>query len=156
MFRIAFTDIVQQQVLRAVGRSKGKRRELLYEPVARSRLSPSSQHNSSPVLCNTLKSVDGKPAKRQNLLPRMECLDTNPQAAYADPLTFLLTKNQSNLDFAYEGEVDLQGRKTAVVLITTPARGPVNLVDKGECFFLSRGLQRKGKVWIDLNTYDVV
>lgn len=156
MFGIAFTEVVQQQELRADATSKGKPRELIYESVVISRSSPSRQQNSFPVLTRTLKSVDGKPAKLQNLPQRSKCVDTNPQPAYADPLTFLLTKNQSNFNFSYEGEVDLEGRKTAVVLITTPAGGPVKLVDKGECFFLSGGFQRKGKVWIDLNNYDVV
>jgi len=122
-----------------------------------SRSAPTSQQNSFPVVTRTLKSVDGKPTEQNKLPQRSKCVDTNPQPAYADPLTFLLPKNQSNFIFSYEGEADLQGLRTAVVIITTPpVSEPVKIVDKGDCFRLSRGLQRQGKIWIDLNTYDVL
>lgn len=46
--------------------------------------------------------------------------------------------------------------KKLILINQPPAFEPVKIVDTGDCFRLSRSLRRQGKVWIDLNTYDVV
>ena len=157
MFSLAMTEVVKQQELRSDSRPKGRPRTLVYESVVLSRPPQASQPKSVPVITRTLKSVDGKPPRPQSLQPRSKCVDTNPPSAYGDPLAFLLPENQPRLLFSYEGEADLQGRKTAVVSFTSPpAPEPVKLVEKGDCFFLSRALRRKGEIWIDRESYEVL
>lgn len=157
MFSIAFREVLQQQELRSNATAKGKPRELIYESVVVARSSAANQKESFPLVTRTLKSVNGKAVKEQSLPQRSKCVDTNPQAAYSDQLTFLLPQNQTKFIFSYAGEDELQGRKAAVVLVATPpASDPVKILTKGNCFSLSRGLQRKGKVWIDLDTFDVL
>lgn len=157
MFSIAFTEVLRQQELQSDGTSKNKPKEFVYESIVVSRASPANQQNSFPVITRTLKSVNGKPTEQKNLPQRSKCVETNPRPVYGDPLTFLLPKNQTDFIFSYAGEADLDGHKTAVILINQPpASEPVKIVDTGDCFRLSRSLRRQGKVWIDLNTYDVV
>lgn len=157
MFSIAFTEILQQQQLRSDGTAKDKPKEFVYDSVVVSRASAVNKEISFPLITRTLKTVDGKPTEQKNLKERSKCTDTNPQPAYGDPLNFLLPKNQNNFTFSYAGEADLDGRKTAILLINQPpASEPVKIIDKGNCFYLSRGLRRQGKIWIDLNTFDVV
>ena len=156
MFSIAFTEILQQQELKSDGTSKNKPKQFVYESIVVSRRSPTNQQNSFPVITRTLKSIDGKPTEK-NLPQRSKCVETNPQSAYADPLTFLLPKYQTNFIFSYAGESELEGRKAAVILISQPpASEPAKIVQTGDCFHLSRSLQRLGKIWVDLNTYDVI
>lgn len=157
MFSIAFTEVLQQQELKSDGTPKNKPKEFVYESIVVSRTSPANQQNSFPVITRTLKSLDGKTTEQKNLKPRSKCTDTNPRPAYGDPLNFLLPKNQNNFTFSYAGEANLDGRKTAVILINQPpAAEPVKIITEGNCFRLSRGLQGQGKIWIDLNTYDVM
>lgn len=157
MFSISFTEVLQQQELKSDGTSKNKPKEFVYESIVVSRTSPANQQNSFPVVTRTLKTLDGKPAEQKNLPQRSKCVETNPRPAYADPLTFLLPKNQSNFTFSYAGEAELEGHKTAVILISEPpVSEPVKIVNTGDCFRLSRSPQRQGKIWIDLNTYDVI
>lgn len=157
MFSIAFTEVLQQQELKSDGTSKNKPKQFVYESIVVSRTLPANQQNSFPVITRTLKSVDGKPTEKKNLPQRSKCVEINPQLAYADPLTFLLPKNQSDFIFSYAGESELEGRKAAVILISQPpASEPVKIVQTGDCFRLSRSLRRQGKIWIDLNTYDVI
>lgn len=157
MFSIAFTEVVQQQELRSDASSKDKPKNFVYESVVVSRQSSTSQQDSFPLVTRTLKSVDGKPTEQKNLSQRSHCVDTNPPSLYADPLIFLLPENQTKFRFSYEGEADLHGRRVAVVSITMPpASAPIEIKDTGKCFSLSRGLQRKGKIWIDVNTFDVL
>ena len=157
MFSIAFTEVVRQQELRSDATPKGKSKEFVYESVVLSRASSANQQDAFPVVTRTLKSVDGKLPEQKNLPQRSKCVDTNPQPAYADPLTFLMPNNQANFIFSYEGEAELQGRRTAMLTFTTPpVSEPVKVVVKDNCFRLSRGLQRRGKVWIDPSSYDVI
>jgi hypothetical protein len=157
MFSIAFTEILQQQELKSDGTAKDKLKEFVYDSVVVSRTSIVNKENSFPLITRTLKTVDGKPTEQKSLKQRSKCTDTNPQPAYGDPLNFLLSKNQKNFTFSYAGEADLDGRTTAILLISTPpASEPVKIITTGNCFRLSRGLQRQGKIWIDLNTFDVM
>jgi len=157
MFNIAFIEVLRQQELKSDGTSKNKPKEFVYESIVVSRTLPANQQNSFPVITRTLKSVDGKPTEQKNLSQRFKCVETNPRPAYGDPLTFLLPKNQNDFVFSYAGEEGLEGRKTAVILISEPpASEPIKIVVTGDCFRLSRSPRRQGKIWIDLDTYDVI
>jgi hypothetical protein len=157
MLSIAFTEILQQQELRSDGTPKNKPKEFVYDSIVVTRTSAVNKENSFPLITRTLKTVDGKPTEQKNLKQRSKCADTNPRPAYGDPLNFLLPKNRGIYTFSYAGEAELDRRKTAIILINQPpATEPVKIITKGNCFHLSRGLQGQGKIWIDLNTYDVV
>lgn len=121
MFSIAFTEVLRQQELQSDGTSKNKPKEFVYESIVVSRTSPANQQNSFPIITRTLKSVNGKPTEQKNLPQRSKCVETNPRPVYGDPLTFLLPKNQTDFIFSYAGEADLDGHKTAVILIILSA-----------------------------------
>lgn len=157
MFSIAFTEILRQQELKSDETLKNKPKEFVYESIVVSRTSPANQQNTFPVITRTLKYVDEKPTEQKNLPQRSKCVETNPRPAYADPLTFLLPKNHTDFIFSYAGESDLEGRKAAIILIDQPpVSEPIKIVNTGDCFRLSRSPRRQGKIWIDLNTYDVI
>jgi hypothetical protein len=157
MFSIAFTEVLRQQELKSDETPKNKPKEFVYESIVVSRTAQANQQNSFPVINRTLKSVDGKPTEQKNLPQRSKCIETNPQPAYADALTFLLPQNRNDFIFSYAGEAELEGRKTAVVLISQPpASEPVKIVQTADCFRLSRSLQMQGTIWIDPNTFDVI
>ena len=158
MFSIAFTEILRQQELRSDGTAKKiKAKEFIYDSIVVTRAASANKENSFPLITRTLKTVDGKPTEQKNLKERSKCTETNPRPAYGDPLNFLLPKNRGIYTFSYAGESNLDGRKTAVILINQPpASEPVKIITTGSCFRLSRSLQGQGKIWIDLNTYDVI
>lgn len=157
LFSIAVTEVVKQQELNSDATPRGKPRGLVYDSVTLHRLAPGGQEDTVPIITRTLKMVDGKPAKQPSLPRHSKCVDINPPPAYADPLAFLLPQSPIKWIFAYLGETNLEGRRAAMISITTaPAPEPIKIVEKGDCFFLSRSPQKTGTIWIDLESYDVL
>ncbi|MEA2205130.1 MAG: hypothetical protein QOE77_1906 [Blastocatellia bacterium] len=159
LFNLTVIETVTQQQLHDDATPKGKPRSMMFESVILHRQSAGRQkeNDTAPIITRTLQSINGRPAKPEAPKRRSKCVDTDPAPAYGDPLSFLLAETVSESTLAYLGEEDLDGSRTAVVSITTPrAADPVTLVEKDNCFRLSRGLQRKATVWIDLKTFDVL
>ncbi|MDX6611278.1 MAG: hypothetical protein QOD75_464 [Blastocatellia bacterium] len=157
LFNITVVEVVTQQELHADSTPKGKPRSMVYELVTLHRQSAVGQQDPAPIITRTLKSVDGKPARNPTLPRRSKCVDTNPAPAYGDPLSFLLADYPIKFIYAYAGEAEIEGRKTAMVSITTPPPAEAaSLVEKDDCFRLSRGLRRKATIWIDIEGFDVL
>jgi hypothetical protein len=157
LFNLTVMETVTQQQLHDDATPKGKPRSMMFESVILHRQSAGRQEETVPIITRTLQSINGKPSKPEAPKQRSKCVDTDPVPGYGDPLSFLLAKNVSESTLAYLGENDLDGSKTAVVSLTTPRpTDPVTLVEKDNCFRLSRGLQRKATIWIDLKTFDVL
>jgi len=153
---IAFSEAIRQQELRSDATAKRKPKEFVYETIVISQ-GPRPTSQPAPVMTRTLTVIDGKPVKTQALPRRSSCYDTNPQPVYQDHLNMLLPGNQTRFLFAYEGEENLLGHKAAIIAFSQPpAAEPAQLIKKGGCFFLSRALLQKGRVWVDLATYDVL
>lgn len=155
--KVVFTEVVRQQQLKADTSPKGKPKNYVYESIVTNRASNLNTENYQPIFTRTLKSIDGKQIKGQPPLENSKCEQLNPQAAYENPLVFLLPKNQPNYIFAHGGENDVQGNKTIIITVSekTPSE-PLRIVEKNDCFFLSRPLRLKGQIWIDSKTSDIV
>jgi|GEM_PF-1767388 len=157
LFNIAVTENVSQQELRADATPKGKSRAMVYESIILHHRSSASQQEGAPVITRTLKFVNGKPAKESEPASRSKCVNTNPPPAYGDPLSFLLADGPVKLIYAYAGETELEGVRTAVVTATPPpVADPIQIIMKDNCFRLSRGLQTAATIWIDPKTFDVL
>jgi len=102
-----------------------------------------------------LRKVNGRVPKPGDLDDRNTCLDPNPLTP--EPLAFLLAKNRGEYRFAWAGR-----RKGDTILIDyRPVRieEPAYVEDeKGreDCFQLSLPVERRGRLWIDARTYDVL
>lgn len=157
MVRVAFTEVVRQQQLKDDAAAKGKPQNFVYESIMTVNQS-SATGEKQPIFTRTLKSVDGKIVKNPPSPEISKCEQLNPQPVYENPLAFLLPKNQSQYSFSSGGgEVDLDGRKTLVITVApNPPSEPLKLVEKDDCFFLSRPLQMIGKIWVDAASFNVV
>lgn len=157
LFNITATELITQQELRADATPRGKPKSMVYESVTLHRQSATGQEDPTPIITRTLKSVDGKPAKNPVLPRRSKCVDTNPAPAYGDSLSFLRADHPIKFIYSYAGEAAVAGRRTAVVYITPPPpTEPVTIVEKDDCFRLSRRLQTQATIWIDLENFDVL
>ena len=159
MLNVAFTEIVRQQELQSDAAPKGKPKEFVYESVVINKQSAADQQNVYQTVTRKLTSIDGKtvePGGRVEPSGRAKCGNTDPPPVYGNPLLFLLPNNQTRYSFYYEGEADLQERKTAVINVAPPpTHEPPQVKWEGNCYYLA-GLQTKGRIWIDPNTYDVL
>lgn len=166
LFSIAFSETVKQERLRHDLTPKGRPREFVYDSLVLRRSAEQGGAEGTLVVTRKLKLRDGKAvderkeAKRQQARaekPGHPCGIADPPTAYGDPLLFLLPENRPRLNFSDGGEAALDGRGALVVAFESPpADAPPELKFEGNCFFLSRPLRRRGRVWIDPQTYDVL
>ena len=103
------------------------------------------------VAVTEAKLFQGKPPREKKPYVPPE----DPKFAYRHPLDFLSPDKQAEWVFGWEGETDLKGMK-AVMITAAPAEvtKPITRIEKGR--FYVEGLQRKARVWIDAQTYDVL
>jgi hypothetical protein len=105
-----------------------------------------------------LRKVNGRAPKPRDLDDRNTCLDPNPLTP--EPLTFLLAKNRGDYTFVWAGYG--KGKDLNTILIDyRPVKidKPAYLEDeKGreDCFQLSLPVERRGRLWIDARTDDVL
>ena len=166
LFSLAFSETVRQERLHYDLTPKDKPREFVYDSLVLHRPARDGAERTQPVVTRKLKRRDGKAvdekkeAKKQEERARQTrrpCGITDPPAAYGDPLLFLLPENRPRLNFSDEGEAALDGNRALVVAFESPpADAPPELEFEDNCFFLSRPLRRKGRVWIDPQTFDVL
>ena len=105
-----------------------------------------------------LRKVNGHTPRRYDLDDRNTCLDPNPLTP--EPLTFLLSRNRGEYVFGWVGfgkgkdtntlMFDYQPVKTEKAAFVEDEKGRDN------CFQLSLPVERKGRVWVDATTYDVL
>lgn len=105
-----------------------------------------------------LRKVNGRPPRPRDLNDRNTCLDPNPLTP--EPLTFLLARNRGEYAFTWAGYGKGKDRDT-IQIDYRPVRTeqPEFLEDergREGCFQLSLPVERKGRVWIDARTYDVL
>ena len=166
LFSLTFKETVRQERLRRDLTPKGKPAEFVYESLVLHRPAPAGAEGTLPVVTRKLKSRDGKPVDEAKEAKKLEararqarrpCGITDPPAAYGDPLLFLLPERRPALNFSSAGEAALDGRDALVVAFESPpADAPPELKFEDNCFFLSRPLRRKGRAWIDPQTFDVL
>lgn len=157
MFSIAFTESVRQQELKADASARGKPKDFVYESVVTNPRALAGGVGYQPIFTRTLKTINGKPVKHPLPTEDSKCEEMNPQSTYENPLGFLSPKNQSNYIFSYGGETDWEGHKAIVIQVgELPLAAPPTIIEKDNCFYLSRPLQMKGKVLVDSESYDVV
>lgn len=166
LFSLAFSETVRQERLHHDLTPKERPREFVYDSLVLQRPARVGAGGALPVVTRKLKRRDGKAvdekkeAKKQEERARQArrpCGITDPPTAYGDPLLFLLPERRPALNFSDAGEAALDGRPALVVAFESPpADAPPELKFEDDCFFLSRPLRRKGRVWIDPQTFDVL
>ena len=166
LFSLTFRETVRQERLRHDLTPQDKPGEFVYESLVLHRPARAGAEGTLPVVTRKLKSRDGKPVDETKEAKKLEerarqarrpCGITDPPTAYGDPLLFLLPERRPALNFSYAGEAALDGRDALVVAFESPpADAPPELKFEDNCFFLSRPLRRKGRVWIDPQTSDVL
>jgi hypothetical protein len=157
LFSIAFTETVREERLkRDLKTPDGKAKEYVFESIALRQPVRDGAEDLYAKNVRQLKAEDGKPAKRGQpyVQKRHKCGGGGPAASYADPLTFLLPRNQPRYEFADEGEARLDGRAVSVVRFAPRGQGGPKALTKGDCFWASVPLE--GRVWVDAESGDVL
>ena len=158
LFSIAFTETVREERLkRDLKTPDGKAKEYVFESIALRQPVRDGAEDLYAKNVRRLKAEDGKPAERGKpfVRKRHKCGGpTGPAASYADPLTFLLTRNQPRYEFADEGEARLDGRAVSVVRFAPRGQGGPKFETKGDCFWAS--VPYEGRVWVDSESGDVL
>lgn len=154
--RVAFTEVVRQQELKDDASPTGKPKNFIYESIVTNQPVSETTVDFQPTFTRKLKSINGKAVKNETPLEVSKCEPFNPPPAYESPLSFLMPKNQSRYIFSLAGETTLDGKKTVLLTIAEkPPTEPLTIIEKNDCYFLSRPLQMKGKVWLDGATFDI-
>jgi hypothetical protein len=105
-----------------------------------------------------LRKVNGHAPRPRDMDDRHSCLDPNPLTP--EPLSFLLSRNRGDYIFKWVGFG--KGKESNMVVFDyQPAKTekPQFLDDekgRDDCFQLSLPVERRGRVWVDAATYDVV
>lgn len=158
LFSIAYTETIRQERLkRDLKAREGKAKEYVFESVVLREPLKDGEEESYARSVRRLRSEDGKAAEpgKPYVQKRHKCGGAaSPAAAYADPLTFLLPKNQPRYEFSDEGETNLDGRAAHVVRFVPRGQGGPKVETKGDCFWAN--VPSEGRVWIDAERGDVL
>jgi hypothetical protein len=151
LFNVKWTVVHRGQQLKADLTPKGKPLESVVDWIIVRRTAKGDPQKTYAVAVTEAKLVEGKPPreKKPHLPPE------DPKFAYRHPLYFLSPDKQAEWVFGWEGETDLKGQK-AVMITAAPAQvtKPITRIEKRKYYV--EGLQRKARVWIDAQTYDVL
>jgi len=144
---IICTETVHTQDLKSNLAPAGRPRTTVYElSVSRN---PGGRDDPEFRVERTLQSVNGRPARKNQ---RVEC--TDPKTGTPEPLSFLLASNQRRYRFMpADAGAGPQGAGAIDFVETPPQR--VRIKWEGNCFEADGGGQQ-GRIWFDLETYDVV
>lgn len=133
---------------------QGFARVLEYE--LRVELADSEASNANFV--RELRKVNGRSPRPKDLDDRNTCLDPNPLTP--EPLSFLLAKNRGDYLFSWVGygkgkdqhmiQIDYRPAKTDKAEFIEDEKG------RDGCFQISLPVERRGRVWIDGRTHDVL
>jgi hypothetical protein len=171
--RVAWTETVREQALNEDRTAKDKPREFVYDTILRLQL-PTPDDVSMPFYLrpqSDLRLVDSKAVKK-GTTPKL----SDPQPMAAGFLAFVLAKDWRTRDygFSYAGRAVLNGRNTFMIDVvffpkTWLSIKPINTFRGGKLnqseapqvvwkddFFGIYGLQRKGRIWVDADSYDVL
>src|SRR5262249_35016075 len=106
-----------------------------------------------------LRKVNGRTPREKDKKDRAGCTDLNPLSS--EPLAFLLPAHRSEYRFASAGSG--KGKDSNAIVIDYRSAGPkvkVELIaDKrghDDCFDFTEPLPKKGRVWVNAATYDVL
>jgi hypothetical protein len=144
---IICTETVHTQDLKSSLAPAGRPRTTVYE-LSVSRNSSGAAEPEFHVE-RTLQSVNGRPARKNQ---RIGC--TDPKTGTPEPLGFLLASNQRRYRFTAADAGTGPPGAGAIDFIETPPQR-VRIKWEGNCFEADGGGQQ-GRIWFDLETYDVV
>jgi hypothetical protein len=110
------------------------------------------------ILRRVLK-VNGRLPSERDKKARSGCTDPNPLSA--EPLEFLLPAQRSKYQFRTAGTAKDRNRTVLMIDFTSNDRRsrPELIVDPGghdDCFDWSGHIASRGRIWIDVSTYDVI
>jgi hypothetical protein len=135
---------------------QGFARVLEYE--LRVEVAASDTETADANFVRDLRKINGRAPRPKDLDDRNTCLDPNPLTP--EPLSFLLAKNRAEYVFSWAGYG--KGKDQNSILIdyrpVTEEKPAFSEDEKGreDCFQISLPSERKGRVWIDRLTSDVL
>ena len=150
LFNVTSTEKVQRQNLKSDLSPDGKPKEMIYDFALFRKKDAKDNYENAVTEVRDLKSVDGKPAKKND---RPQCIDS--KSAYTGLLRFLLPEGSRDYTFKLAGEENLEGRKVWIIEYDPIRKENPEIKWQGKCFSVS-GIAKKGKIWVDFSTYDVI
>lgn len=150
LFRIAFTETLRHEELRADMTPK-KSKEFVFDTIVAREALSADEDDYYPKTVRRLRSIDGKPSKHA------KGWDTAAGAAVSS-LIFLLPKQRKEFQFTLEGEEQLEGRRVFRVRMLQPGEGPPRVEWKGRVIGMSFYVfaPTVSLLWVDAETFDVL
>jgi hypothetical protein len=114
---------------------------------------------AEPSVIREVRSVNGRPPNPRDATSRSGCTDPNPLSP--EPLAFLLPSHREEYRFTSVREAKDRDRQVLVIAFqTTNRKSRVELIQDehghDDCFDWKGAVSRKGRVWVDPRTDDVV
>jgi len=106
-----------------------------------------------------IRRINGREPRERDKTDRSACTDPNPLSA--EPLAFLLPSQRSDYRFTAIRRAREEGRAAVIVDFVSVNRKsqPVLVQDErghDDCFDWTGPVARRGRVWVDAETYDVL
>ena len=98
--------------------------------------------------------INGRPPDADRDNPDDACMD--PRQVSPEPLEFLLPSRRGDYAFSWAGTDRINGRGAAKIDYRPTRAKPASVVWKGDCVSVDVPAQERGRVWVDLDTGDVL
>ncbi len=99
-------------------------------------------------------SINGRPPDKAKRNPEDACMDPRPVSP--EPLEFLLASHRADYAFTWAGTDRVDGRVAARIDYRPLNAPPASVVWKGDCVSVDVPAQERGRVWLDLESADVL
>jgi hypothetical protein len=147
------TETVRLQPLGFDWSPSGRGRQLVYELRVQWDPTADGDESARANVLRQLVSVDGRPP-RPDADPDDTCLD--PKEVSPEPLDFLLPSRQARYRFDFDGTDRVDGRAVAKIAYRSISREKPTVAWTKNCVSVDVPSQEGGRVWIDLETADVL
>lgn len=114
--------------------------------------------DDDPSFVRELRKVNGHVPRKGDLDDRRTCLDPSPLTP--EPLAFLLARNRNEYAFHFVGFGKKKDASTLIFEYEPLRVEKAEFLDdkkgRDDCFQLALPVERKGRVWVKADTYDVL
>lgn len=150
---ILCTETVRLQPLATDWGPSDRARQLVYDLRVQWDAAGDGASPESATVLRQIVSVDGH-RPRPDEDPDDECLDPKPVSP--EPLAFLLPAARRDYRFKWAGSDRVAGRAAAKIDYRAATSAPASVKWRGRCVSIDVPAQSGGRVWVDLETGDVL
>ncbi len=147
------TETVELQELTADRSPRGRPRRIVDE--LQVEWTPANEDAAARAQVHRrILTINGRPPSSRHEDPDAACMD--PRTVSPEPLEFLLPSRRGDYAFSWAGTDRVNGRAAAKIDYRPTRAKPASVVWKGACVSVDVPAQERGRVWVDLETGDVL